>query len=70
MTTSTTLDLKFFFAHCQKIDTTESFIAFFFSAEKLGQLLSFIVEVKPSPDRKMIKLLKFVNLYSPLRHSR
>ena len=30
----------------------------------------FIKEIKPSPDRKMIKLLTFDNLFPPLRHSR
>ena len=40
---------------------------FFFSAEKLV-LLSLLQEVKPSPYRKMIKLLTFDNLFPPLRH--
>ena len=40
-----------------------------FSPEKLA-LLSLVKEVTPSPDRRMIKLLTFDNLFPPLRHSR
>ena len=32
--------------------------------------LFILKEVKPSPDSKMIKLLKIDNLFPPLRHSR
>ena len=32
--------------------------------------LFILKEVKPSPDRKMIKLLTFDNLFPPLRHFR
>ena len=49
-------------------DTAECFVALFFSPEKLA-LLSLLEEVKPSPDRKIIKLLTFDNLFPP-RHSR
>ena len=50
-------------------DTAECFVAlFFFSPEKLA-LLSLLEEVKPCPDRKIIKLLTFDNLFPP-RHSR
>ena len=33
-------------------------------------LLPLVKEVTPSADRKMIKLLTFDDLFSPLRHSR
>ena len=68
MTTSTRFYLKFF-AYCQKIDTpplTSSL--YFFSPRKLA-LLSLLMEVKPSADHKMIKLLTFDNLFPPLQHS-
>ena len=42
---------------------------FFFSPDKL-ELLSLLKEVKTSSDCKMLKLLTFDNLFSPLRHSR
>ena len=42
---------------------------YFYLPEKPA-LLSLLKEVKPSPDRKMLKLLTFDNLFSPLRHSR
>ena len=48
--------------------TPESFIVLF-SLEKIA-LLSILKEVKPSLDRKMIKLLTFDNSFPPLRHSR
>ena len=54
----------FFFAYCQKINTPEFFIVLF-SPEKLA-LLSLLKEVEPSPDCKMLKLLTFGNLFSPL----
>ena len=38
-----------------------------FSPERLSQL--FLLEVKPSPDHKIIKLLTFDNLFLLLRHS-
>ena len=41
---------------------------YFSSLEKLA-LLSILKEVKPSPDRKIIKLLTFDNSFLPLRHS-
>ena len=56
-----------FFMYSQKIDTSESFIVLF-SPEKSARLF-FLKEVKPSPDRKMVKLLTFENLFLPLRHS-
>ena len=40
-----------------------------FSLEKLA-LLTLVKEVTSSPDRKMIKILTFDNLFPPLRHSR
>ena len=40
---------------------------FFFSPEKLA-LLSLLKEVKPSPDRNMIKLETFDNLFPRVRH--
>ena len=42
--------------------------SYHFSPEKLA-LLSLVKEVTPSPDRRMIKLLTFDNLFPPLRHS-
>ena len=70
MTTRTRLIwLEVFFAYSQKIDTPESFIVIFFYPEKLA-LLSLVKEVKPSPDRKLIKLLTFDNLFPPLWHRR
>ena len=38
------------------------------SPEKLVRL--YKLNVEPSPDSKMIKLLSFDNLFPPLRHSR
>ena len=42
---------------------------YIFSPKKLA-LLSSLEEVKPSPDRIMVKLVTFDNLFPPLRHSR
>ena len=58
------------FAHVLKKRHTplESFIFLFFTKKLV--LLFILKEVKPSPDNKMIKLLTFDNLFSPLRHSR
>ena len=39
-----------------------------FSSEKSARYF-LLKEVKPSPDRKMVKLLTFENLFLPLRHS-
>ena len=44
----------------------EIWLSFFLKAA----LLSLLKEVKPSTDRKMIKLLTFDNSFPPLRHSR
>ena len=41
---------------------------YIFSLEKLA-LLSILKEAKPSPDRKMVKLLTFDTSFLPLRHS-
>ena len=63
--TRTKLDL-IFSSNLQKIDSPESFLALFFTG-KLARLL-LLKEVKPSsPDRIMIKPLKFNNLFPPLR---
>ena len=59
---------KVFFAYRQKIVTPEFFILLF-STEKLAPL-SWLKEVTRSPDRKMLKLVTFDNLFPPLRHSR
>ena len=59
---------KVFFEYRQKIVTLEFFILLF-SPEKLA-LLSWLKEVTRSPDRKMLKLLTFDNLFPPLRYSR
>ena len=53
-----------FFSYSQKIGTLESFIfLFFFSAEKLTRLFSLKEDIKPFPDRKMIKSLTFENFF-------
>ena len=39
----------------------------FFSSRKVSTVI-YIEEVKPSLDRKKIKLLTFDNSFSPLRH--
>ena len=67
MTTSTRFYLKFF-AYCQKIDTPPDFFIVLFSPRKLA-LLSLLMEVKPSANHKMIKLLTFDNLFPLLQHS-
>ena len=41
----------------------------FFSPKKLVRLF-ILKQIKPSLDGKVIKLLTFVNLFTPLRHSR
>ena len=56
-----------FFVYSQKIHTPESFIVLF-SSEKSARFF-LLKEVKPSPDRKMVKLPTFENLFLPLRHS-
>ena len=40
----------------------------YFSLEKLALLCS-LKDIKPSPDRKMIEILTFDNLFPPLGHS-
>ena len=50
---------KFIFKKITGTDTLKQFV-----------LLSSVKEVTPSPDRKMIKLLTFDNLFPLLRHSR
>ena len=67
MNTSTRLNLKFF-THVLKKDTPESFTSLF-SPKKFARLF-ILKKVKPSPDRKLIKLLTFDNLFPPLRYSR
>ena len=44
--------------------------SFDFPSPKQLVQLSILKEVKPSPDSKLIKLLTFDNLFTPLRHSR
>ena len=64
------IQLNFFSPILEKIDAPKSLIVpFFFSLENIA-LLYLLKEVKPSVDRKMIKLLTFDNLFPPLRHSR
>ena len=68
-TTSTRFFLKFFRV-LSRIGRKECFIVYiyiFFSPEKLA-LLSLLKEVKPSPDRNMIKLETFDNLFPRVRH--
>ena len=68
LTTSMRFDKKFYCVfsknniHSRKLHST------FDSPEKLA-LLFLLKEVKPSPNRKMIKLLTFNNLFLPLQHS-
>ena len=65
---STRFNLKFLRVFLKKKDTPESFNLLF--SPKKSVRLFILKEVKPSPDRKMIKLLTSVNLFPPLRHSR
>ena len=67
-TTSTRFDFKFF-SRLLKMQTPRKASFCHFSLEKLA-LLPLVKEVTPSPDRKMIKLLTFDNLFPLLRHSR
>ena len=53
----------------KKIKTPRKASFYFFSLKKLVGLF-LLKEVKPTSDRKMIKLLTFDNLFPPLRHSR
>ena len=46
------------------------FFTSFHQKSKYGFGLFVLKEVKPCLDSKMIKLLKFVNLFPPLRHFR
>ena len=55
-----------FFAYSQNIDTLESFTVIF-SPKKLA-LLSLLKKIKPSPNRKMIKLLTYDNLFPQVGH--
>ena len=48
-----------------KQDTPERFILAFFTKKLVG--LFILKKVKPSADRKTIKLLTFVDLFPPLR---
>ena len=56
-------DSAVFFLSSQKIISPESCIALF-SPEKLERLF-LLEEFEPSPDRKMIKLVTFDNLFPP-----
>ena len=67
MTTSSRFDLKFF-SCILKLKTPRKASFFHFSQEKLRRL-PLVIEVTPSPDHKMIKLLTFDNWFLPLRHS-
>ena len=64
--TSTRVNLKF--ARSKKKGTPKASF-YFFSPKKLVGLF-ILKEVKPSPDSKMIKRLRFDNLFPSLRHSR
>ena len=57
-----------FFAYSENMDSRRASF-YHFSLENLA-LLSLVKEVTPSPDRKLIKLLTFDNLFPPLRHFR
>jgi len=57
------------FSRIVKQNTPRNSSLYFFSPEKLA-LLSLLKEVTTSPYCKMLKLLTFDNLFSPLRHSR
>ena len=62
------MQLKAFSRTLEKYSTRKASL-YYFSPEKFVRL--FLLErVLPFPDRKMIKLLKFDNLFPPLRHSR
>ena len=49
-----------------KKDTPERFILVFFT-KKVSRVIYILKKVKPSSDRKMIKLLTFDDLFPPLR---
>ena len=68
MTTSSRFDLKFF-SGILKLKTPHKASFFHFSLEKLA-LLPLVKEVTSFPDRKMIKLLTFDNLFLLLRYFR
>ena len=61
------ISLKVFW-RIPKIKTSRKTSFYHFSREKLA-MLPLVKEVTPSPNRKMIKLLIFDNLFPPLRHS-
>ena len=63
------IELKVLAHVLKKKDTPGKLHLTFFQPKKLVWLF-ILKEVKPSPDSKMIKLLTFDNLFSPLRHSR
>ena len=63
-TTITRFDVKFFRVFNFKIKSSRKASFYHFSLEKLA-LLSLVKEVTPSPDRKMIKLLTFDDLFPP-----
>ena len=64
------IDFKYFSRILKNIDVPESFILLFFR-EKIWLTRFFLMkEVKPPPDRKMIKLLTVDDLFPSLRHSR
>ena len=68
-TTKTRFNFYVCFAYLKENDTPESFIVHFLTRKKLTRLF-FLKVVKPSAERKKIKLLTFDNLFPPQRLSR
>ena len=61
-------DLTLIFSFILKKKTPRKALLSFF-IRKVSTVFFSLKEVKPSPDRKMAKLLTFENLFLPLRHS-
>ena len=61
-------DLTLIFSFILKKQTPRKALLSFF-IRKVSTVFFLLKEVKPSPDRKMAKLLTFENLFLPLRHS-
>ena len=68
-TTSTRFDRKFYSRIVKKY-TPRIASFYYFTPEKVNTVNFLLKEAKPSPDRKIIKLLTFDDLLPSLRHSR
>ena len=63
------IQLKVFARVLKKRQPGKLHFPFFFSPKKFVRLF-ILKQVQPFPDRKIIKLLTFDNLFPPLRNSR